>query len=285
MKQKLIEILHKIGQELKRWILKFKKIPVGLVFIFLSVQIAVLALAFVVFGLLPVRQEVSGFSKGMNQGVFISKDTLKKSSIMLANSVISAEHHEAVLKSKLQFSKADSIALLIDLNDSLAILTFKGADLLRSKISKITFNKGIEKLPIYLLDSLFSGPFKVVDEYSTIEKFPIVVKKAPKDTLEANMANAAPELPKQTDVFWFCSFDNRLMVEIRQQEEELIGGEKEYKSYRKAKSQWLRKKSTEVFFNSHESGYTYQISIEIPREQARSIYRALPVKPIVLVRY
>jgi hypothetical protein len=120
---------------------------------------------------------------------------------------------------------------------------------------------------------------------SSIEKFPIVVKKAPKDSIEANLANKAPELPKYSDVFWFFTFSNNLTIEILQAEETLIGSHSAYKRYQRDKSKWLRRKDLEALTQPDQRGYTYQLSIEIPREDARSIYRALPIHPVVLVRY
>jgi hypothetical protein len=278
-------ILQKAKTRLCSWISWIGTLPPKLVFIFISLQLAILALSFIVLGLFPVHSEVMSISKGLKSKQSHRQTMQTQTSFDLANRLIAAEHHEAFLKSNLQLSKADSMSLLIDLNDSLAILTFKGVYLFKSKIANINFNKGLEKLPLYLLDSLFSGPFKMEKEISTIEKFPIVIKKAPKDTLEANLANSAPELPKQTDVYWFFTFSNSFAVEIRQQEDNLVGTRSAYRHYRKEKRRWLRKKGLNAIFKPEQSGYTYLLSIEIPREDARSIYRAMPIKPIVVVRY
>jgi hypothetical protein len=210
---------------------------------------------------------------------------LSKTNTELINKILTSEHHEAFLKSNIQLSKTDSISLLIDLKDSIAVLTFKGVSLFESKITKISFNKGLRELPMFLLDSLYSGPFQVEEEISSIEKFPIVVKKAPKDTLEANLINAAPVLPKQSDVFCFFSLGNSFVVEIGQHEEDLVGSQSSYRTYRKAKSKWLRKENINSLIAPENRGYIYSLSIEMPREDARSIYRALPIKPFVVVRY
>jgi hypothetical protein len=238
-----------------------------------------------VFGLLPVQREVKSISKFFKSRQSLSHIELSKSNSELVQKILTSEHHEAFLKSNIQLSKTDSIALLIDLKDSLAILTYKGVSLFESRITNITFNKGLTKLPLFLLDSLYSGPFQVAEEISSIEKFPIVVKKAPKDTLEANLVNAAPVLPTQSDVFCFFSFENNLVLEIDQQEENLVGSRKSYRNHRKAKSQWFKAKNIDFLTKTEQKGYIYKLSIKIPREDARSIYRALPIKPFVVVRY
>ncbi|PKP39753.1 MAG: hypothetical protein CVT98_00645 [Bacteroidetes bacterium HGW-Bacteroidetes-15] len=263
----------------------FRNISPKSVIIFFSLQVIVLLIAFIIFGLLPVQREVKSISRYFEETTTPSSSDLSKSKIDLIQKIMASEHHEAFLKSNILLSKTDSISLLIDLKDSIAMLTFKGVSLFESKITKITFNKGLQKLPLFLLDSLYSGPSQVAEEISSIEKFPIVVKKAPKDTSEANLINAAPVLPKQSDVFYLFAFENSMAVEIIQHEEDLVGSHSSYRNYRKAKSKWLRKKNVNALVNKEQRGYTYWLTIEIPREDARSIYRALPIKPFVVVRY
>ncbi len=282
---KINSILQRVKDLLVKGIALLSAIPLKTVLVFISIQLAVLALAFVVLGLLPVHREVKRISNELVYQPGNSPNSPTHASIELARQLIKSEHHEAILNSTFMLSKSDSISLIIDLNDSLAILSFKGINLFQSKISTIKFNKGLAKLPLYLLDSLFSGPFATETEFSSIEKFPIVVKKAPKDSIEAKLANKAPELPKHRDVFWYFSFSNSLTIELHQEEETLVGLRSDFKKYQLKKSKWLRQKNLNAITQTNQRGYTYQLSIEIPREDARSIYRALPVNPMVIVRY
>jgi hypothetical protein len=282
---KINNILFSLKSKLLSGIALLGAIPLKAKIIFVSIQLLIFAVAFVVLGLLPVHREVKRISSNLIAVPENSSDSTSQTSIELAYKLAESEHHEAILNSNLQLSKADSISLIIDLNDSLAILTFNGVNLSKSKIYNFKFNKGLEKLPLHLLDSLFSGPFLTENEFSSIEKFPIVVKKAPKDSIEANLSNSAPELPKHTDVFWFFTFSNSLTIEIQQEEENLVGSRKDYQKYKRNKSKWLRRKDLNAITHSDKHGYTYQLSIKIPREDARSIYRALPINPIVIVRY
>jgi hypothetical protein len=196
-KMRITGTLLKIKTRVFDWICWLQTISLKSILIFFSLQIVLFSLSFIGFGLLPVHWEVKSISRELNIKKEPDQILLTPPNIDLAQKVIEAEHHEAFLNSNLQLSKTDSISLLIDLNDSLAILTFRGVYLFKSKISIINTNKGLENLPLYVLDSLFSGPFLMEEEISTIEKFPIVVKEAPKDTLEARLTNSAPELPKK----------------------------------------------------------------------------------------
>jgi hypothetical protein len=284
-KMRITGTLLKIKTRVFDWICWLQTISLKSILIFFSLQIVLFSLSFIGFGLLPVHWEVKSISRELNIKKEPDQILLTPPNIDLAQKVIEAEHHEAFLNSNLQLSKTDSISLLIDLNDSLAILTFRGVYLFKSKISIINTNKGLENLPLYVLDSLFSGPFLMEEEISTIEKFPIVVKEAPKDTLEARLTNSAPELPKKSDMFWFLTFSNSLSVEIYQQEDSLVGTRSAFRRYNREKVRWLRRKGLYALMNPGQKGYTYQLSIEIPREDARSIYRALPINPVVTIRY
>lgn len=261
------------------------KVNFKALFLFVGLQVVVAVATFIFFGLLPVQKETKSVSAYINAKLDTLNVELTESKTEQISKIRSAEHLEAVLKSNLMLSKTDSIALLIDLRDSLAVLSFKGIALFESKISLIEKNNGLKRLPILLRDSLFSGPMLVTEEIVTIEKFPIVIKKAPKDTTEANMVSAAPVLPTQSDVFIFLAFDKNIVIEIRQQETELVGIPKNFRQYKSKKTKWLREKSVNALAHPENPSYFYSLVIEVPREDARSIYRALPIKPYVVVRY
>ncbi|PKP06968.1 MAG: hypothetical protein CVU10_05260 [Bacteroidetes bacterium HGW-Bacteroidetes-5] len=264
---------------------RYKRIfPLKAVVVFVVMLILLSAISFILFGLYPVRREVKNISGYIESKPLNNDSNLSPELRSLIDEIRTKEHYAAFLNTTLKHSKGDSIALFIDLRDSLAILSFKGVSLFESKISGIKINSGLKKLPHFFRDSLYSGPMEVSEEISSIEKFPIVVKKAPKDTIEANQASA-PVLPVQYDVFLAFSFDNNMVIQIDQQEEDLIGTKQDFRKYRRQYSRWFRNKNLDALKSSSERGYIYHLAIELPREDARSIYRALPLKPAVVIRY
>ena len=252
---------------------------------FFASQIAIVVVIFILFDLIPVTREYSTISDKVSERGVNTTAQLSKEQSNLIDMVRINEHHESYLRNALKLSKIDSISLLIDLRDSLAILSLKGVSIFESKISKIQINKGLKKLPDFLRDSLYSGPLQVMEDLSSIEKFPIVVKKPAKDTSEVNKTEAAPTIPKQNDVFVLMAFDNNMIIEIDQQENKLAGSRFEYMNYKRQHMNWFLSRNIKSLFGSGQWGYIYQLKIEIPREDAGSIYRALPIKPFVLVRY
>lgn len=261
-----------------------RRVPLKWVVIFIAVQITAVAAAFLIFGLIPVSREVKNITATYGLDKAADKSALSVNADLLFK-IREREHYDSFLRSALALSKSDSISLLIDLSDSLAILSLKGVFLFQTKISEIEFNKGLDKLPVFLRDSLYSGPFMVEREFASIEKFPVVVKKAPKDTTEANADNSAPVLPTQNDVFVLLAFANNLVIEINQEEDDLAGSVKAWREYKKGYSKFFKEHNLALFKDKNAPEYLYRIKISIPREDARSIYRALPLKPFVLVRY
>jgi hypothetical protein len=253
--------------------------------LFVSLQLLILFIAFIFFGWLPVHREAKKISSYLNAPTGDTINKLLESKIELISKIYNTEHLESILKANLSLSKTDSIALLIDLKDSLAILSFKGIAIFESKITNFELNKGLIKMPTFLRDSLFSGPIMVKEELSSIEKFPIVVKKAPKDTTEANLLSTAPTLPTQSDVFFLFAFERNIIIEIKQHETELVGSAAKYRQYKNQRGKWIQQKNVATLKNSENPSYLYALTIEIAREDARSIYRALPIKPYILVRY
>jgi hypothetical protein len=285
MKFDFNSILQKLSKAYSITVGIISKAPLKLIALFVVIQLAVVLIAFLVFGLMPVNREVNLISGYVEDKPTSNVNELWAAKTQQIKKVRELHHHEAFLTSTLQLSKIDSISLLIDLSDSIAILTFKGVKLFETKILSIDFNKGLKKLPLSLRDSLYSGPMMVVSEISSLEKFPIVIKKAPKDTTEANILNSAPQMPKQHDVFYQFDFGNNMLIEIKQHENELIGTAKDYRNYTKARKRKNFEKNISALTNKNVRGYTYSLTIELAREDARSIYRALPVKPFVVVRY
>ena len=252
---------------------------------FLASQIAIVVVIFILFDLIPVTREYGTISDKVRERGANTTARLSKEQSNLIDMVRINEHHESYLRNALKLSKIDSISLLIDLRDSLAILSLKGVSIFESKISRIQINNGLKKLPDFLRDSLYSGPLQAIEDISSIEKFPIVVKKPSKDTTKVNKTEAAPTIPKQNDVFVLMAFDNNMVIEIDQQESKLAGSWLAHMKHKWQHSGWFLSKNIRSLFGSGQRGYIYQLKIEIPREDAGSIYRALPIKPFVLVRY
>jgi hypothetical protein len=253
-------------------------------FSFTITLLMVTLLSFIIFGILPVRREVAFISGNIESGRDTTSKKTSRGAVALINEIREREHYASFLNSTLQLSRGDSITFFIDLNDSLAILSFKGVSLFETKISHIKLSNGLKKLPPFFRDSLYSGPMEASKELSSVEKYPIILKQAPKDTIEANNMSSA-ELPTLNDVFYAFIFDNNLIIEVQQEEKKFIGIKKYYRNYKRRFNNLQRERNLAALRSNIERGYIYHLTIRVPRDDARSIYRALPLKPSVVVRY
>lgn len=184
--------------------------------------------------------------------------------------------YAAMLNSKLLLSENDSICFSINLADSLLNLELKGVTIHRTKISWCKTGRLFSKIGRPQLYKYLSTPFVVENYRSTIVKVPVVIKHAPKDTAEANKIKAVPQLPPNEYVRYAFKFDKPLRI-IVEQEEKAAG---------KYKLRALKAKTGErlKFFGEISSGifsfkipeYQPLIRIKIPRDEAKTIFRALP---------
>lgn len=210
--------------------------------------------------------------------------------IMLAdstffNSFDSAYYHDSLkdfVKEKaykealLALSENDSIQLVINLSDSTVQLSIKGIAIHTTKIYEFSKDKFFEKLPIDQECKLFSQPLKIQSSYSTIEKEPIVVREAPKDSLEAALNAWEPDTLMQVPSFALFTVENNFQIILEQIENESI--------YDKIKKigfyNHLRilkfKSSAKNFFTFKKQEYYPEIIIKMPVDDLRAVYRALP---------
>ena len=182
----------------------------------------------------------------------------------------------AIVNSKLLLTEFDSICFSLNLNDSTINLVMQGVTIHSSKISDFKMSKIFSKTDKGNFLKYLSTPFIVQYYKSSIVKVPIVVKDAPKDTVEANKINSIPQLPPEKYVrvvFWF---DKYLKI-IIEQKEKPAGKEKIKAIINKTvdKLQYF-KNITKGTFTFKIPEYQPWIKIQIPGDEAKTIFRALP---------
>lgn len=185
---------------------------------------------------------------------------------------------KAFKEAQLILANQDSIGLLINFTNKTASLMLKGVEIQSSKIIDYKKDKVFDGMNAPAFRKLFSKPLHNSHDFSTIVKEPIVIKKAPKDTIEAmKMATLPVSLPIEPA---YVSYDldrgfKLIMIQdsINTPEEKLL--EKRFKSD-------LRKQYLDdilsTFSDLKKPKYTPTVIIKLSGKDVRSIYRALPVK-------
>jgi hypothetical protein len=174
---------------------------------------------------------------------------------------------KAFLEAQIELSNSDSIALVIDLRDSLAVLQIKGVAIYTSKISNYSFSTLLNAISVPVYYNIFSKPLTVYQQISTIAKEPIVIKIAPKDTIEAAKAEVIPDsVVNQSTVLKLVINEDIQVVITNHEEEGSPLNRKLNWSY-----QFIKKL---IAFKKVD--YQPTIKLVIPNEDIVVIYRALP---------
>ncbi len=248
-------------------------------YIFLGLQAVIVIGLFFILGYWPVVSHIEKITEDKNNKAHVLAGEKK---IFEKYRNIKAE--KDFNKALLNLSKSDSIYLLIDFKDSTVSLAIKGVLVHEVRLQVFSFDNGLKKLPPDIRLKVFEKPLQVISDESTIEKFPIVLKKAPKDTIEAQLTESAPAAPNQSDVFFSLKFSNNLIIEFHQTETDFLGDKAIVRQYFMNKRKQIVMREIDSLKTMQPAPYFYKITLLLPREEARSIYRGLPVKPFVLIR-
>jgi len=187
------------------------------------------------------------------------------------------EIEQAFLQSRLKLAQTDSIFLVVDLVDNTVSLEIKGVELRRCKIIRSRLKaEGEYREKMGVLSDWLSAPFVLQQEHATIPKEPIRVKEAPKNADEADLM-PPEEVPVEDDVvnFWLY-FDRNLSLSVKEIHPPSFG-DRFRKVFNKVGERfqfeltelglWLRLKKPQN---------QVRISLELSREDAKAVYRALP---------
>ncbi len=188
------------------------------------------------------------------------------------------------LETRYQISQTDSISLSVNLKDSLLQLELKGVVLKSTKLLDFQCDQLLGQLRSGAYHHFFGVQAKGLEHLSTIEKVPLVVKMAPKDTAEFNRQSQVKEIAKPEAVHWVMQLDNDIELRI-----EGTNSESRSDWWRGQQFWWkqdMRKLGTKLKSTARFRVPDYQpsISLVISESDAKAIYRALPVYPLVAIR-
>jgi hypothetical protein len=203
----------------------------------------------------------------------------------LSQKILALEIEEEYWRARLQLAKSDSIGLAVDLTDSVVSLEVKGVPMRVCKIYRYKMSGATRRLRAQgRLREWISQPFILQKELATLPKAPIRIKAAPEDTIEAQKSED-DEIPlERRDVHFTLHFDRNLTIAVAQVQTPSFGG-------------WLRKIFYGLRRNFSAAGealwalirlklpqHRIEIELELSREDAKAIYRALPPKAGLALR-
>ncbi len=203
--------------------------------------------------------------------------------LLQKNAILKSE--EAYWQARLKLAKTDAMQLSIDLRDSVVSLDFRGVSIQSTKIHRFRVSRAIKRLQATgrLHPWLVNG-FTLQKELATLPKAPIRIKEAPKDTIEANETSGEELEIENSDVHFTWHFDRQLTVLVEQAQTPTFVGRFSKIWYN------LRRGSDsagETLFNLLQlklPRHRLWIELELPRDDAKAIYRALPENAALALR-
>lgn len=191
---------------------------------------------------------------------------------------------KAFKEALLQLSEDDSIQMVLNLSDSTLSLSIKGVILHQTPIEIRSVDKLLERLPLNLEVKLFSAPLEVLAQYATIVKEPVVVRDAPKDTLEAAQTAWQPDTLVQSPAYVAFSLEHQIAV-IMEQDNRTAHPDSRVRTHFYSHL-WYGKlrSSLDHFIHLQQQDYCPEICIILPVDDLRAIYRALPGKPYMVIK-
>ena len=189
---------------------------------------------------------------------------------------------ENLLRSRYNLASEDSMYLVLDLIDKIACIELKGVPLHKSKIFDFTVSNSIKMLHTQQLLQWIGQPFILKNAISTIARVPIAVVNAPKDTIEANSNTVLPSAPVREDVYLIMNFERNLQLIIQQ--EEISEGNSRVDSLKLSYKKREIDKTIKSLTTFKRELVKPQIVITLKKSDATILYRALPLKPKMVIR-
>lgn len=250
-----------------------KKIFYFLIFIFFVFMFCV--------SISPI-QKINEFEKNVRLD---SVWTKRYDSIYNHPDIVPLIREKAYYEAFLKLSEKDSIQLAVNLHDSTVGISFKGLMLHTVKLKDVELDLLLKKLPNNIYTKLFSDPIKIISQNATIVKEPIVIRQAPKDTIEAALNAYQPDTLVQNPAFLHLQLENGIDI-FFEQDVNLTKHDKWTKFKFKSKQNLSNIRNQIVrFFGFKKLDYNPSIIIKMPVDDLRAIYRALPTNAYVVIYY
>ena len=276
--------MNAIGSFFK-WFGRNRRIQVIFIILVLALPIFL-----IVYGIvLPVKNykpiPVSGLSAIESPDTILSGNvSLNEAQLAEVREIIQKENEVAFQRNRLALAEKDSIYVVLNVPDSLLILEIKGVTVKKTRLLDIEISNRFALISHENLLPWISEPFTLENDLSTIPKSPIVVKQAPKDTIEAAKMSTKPAPPDSTNVFYTLYFNRNLVLEIEQADPLEVGATEQVKTYRKLKREESTRSVYQMLRNPQQTDQPMMIKLVVSEVEARAIYRAVPTKTHLLLK-
>lgn len=268
-----------------KWFGRNRRIQVIFIILVLS-----LPLFLIIYGIVvPVKNykpspSSSISAAGSNDTTGVGSISLDDNQLAEVKTIIQKENEKAFQKNRLALAEKDSIYMILNLPDSMLVLEIKGVTVKKARILDLEVSNRFSLISHENLLPWISEPFTLQSDLSTIPKSPIVIKQAPKDTIEAAKTSSAPRPPDTTGVFYTFYFDRNLQIEVEQSNPPEADVMEKVKAYRSTKRNESTRSVFQMLKKPQQTDQPMLIKLVISDVDARAIYRAIPTKTHMVLK-
>lgn len=237
---------------------------------------------YVVMNKLATEKWISDFDAAALEKMANSE--IPENSLLSDSAFISLQRQISFTKSRLALTKANPIGLSIYLNDSIATLEVNGVTVHTTDILDFSFSRSLSAINPYLLAQELSSPLKIVSSEATIEKEPIIIKTAPKDTTEAATLATVPDTATNVPVFFKLTFQNGFRMLVLQEDPLQRTFWREQLIFLINQSIPQIRRNLKSILKFQIPSYSPEIRVVLSGAEARTIYRAIPEDGLVSLR-
>ncbi|MEG1949637.1 MAG: hypothetical protein RR137_04630 [Odoribacter sp.] len=186
---------------------------------------------------------------------------------------------KGLLDGMVKLAKSDTVGLFLNLPDSTAHLMIEGMAVRNIALCQIEMNALFRIASEEALYKWLSEPLRVISERATIEKEPVNVVVAPKDSSD-EVPEVVPDTLRTDPVFFILETDRGLQLYFYQ-----TGEEEEWSTY---KFDWQyrwenAKEAIKAIVHFQIPNYKPVLRIGLSKEDAQVIYRALPSQGLIVL--
>lgn len=202
----------------------------------------------------------------------------------VVKTIIQKENLKAFQQSRLTLAAIDTIYAVLDIPGKSINLEIKGVTVKKAPITEIEISNKFGLISHENLIPWISEPFTLEKDLATIPQSTMIVKQAPKDTIEAQKQSAKPEPPDSTNVYYTLYFDRNLVIEVEQSNPFEKWETEKVITYKNIKKQESTRSVFRMLKNPQQTDQPMVIRFKLNDSDAKSIYRAFPLKSRLILK-
>jgi hypothetical protein len=181
------------------------------------------------------------------------------------------------LEARLKMARTDSIGLAVDLPDSVLTLDINGIILHRAKINRYKASKTFRAINPETCLGLCSEPLRIISHRATVERIPVIYRKAPKDSIEAaEYLSEVPDTIITKPPMVIFSADHYIQLHLYPSEDIPFSGKFIKLMFNTVQELKLHRYYLSCIIRLKLPAYHPRIKIYLADREIISIYRALP---------